>query len=116
MCPACSEYDICLIPIDGKGFGEQIVSEFIDSRPEWCPMKEEETLEMRLQHACECYEELEKEYNKQPQIVRCKDCKYNDQDLWMQNTYKGRMAWCAKNERLRENDWFCADGECKEGR
>jgi len=45
MCPACSEYDICLIPIDGKGFGEQNVSEFIDNRPEWCPMKEQEAVE-----------------------------------------------------------------------
>ena len=44
MCPACSEYDICLIPVDGKGFGEQNVSEFIESRPEWCPMKEQEAV------------------------------------------------------------------------
>ena len=43
MCPACSEYDICLIPVDGKGFGEQNVSEVIDRRPEWCPLKEQET-------------------------------------------------------------------------
>lgn len=45
MCHACSEYDICLIPIDGKGFGEQNVSEFIDSRPDWCPLKEQEVVE-----------------------------------------------------------------------
>ena len=45
MCPVCSEYDICLIPVDGKGFGEQNVSEFIDSRPEWCPLKEQEAVE-----------------------------------------------------------------------
>ena len=45
MCPACSEYDICLIPVDGKGFGEQNVSEFIDNRPNWCPLKEHEVPE-----------------------------------------------------------------------
>lgn len=44
MCPVCSEYDICLIPVDGKGFGEQNVSEFTEGRPEWCPMKEQEKL------------------------------------------------------------------------
>ena len=33
-------------------------------------LKEYETLEMRLQHACECYEELEKEYNKQTSQYR----------------------------------------------
>lgn len=42
MCPACSEYDTCLIPVDGKGFGDQVVSEFTESRPEWCPLKEQE--------------------------------------------------------------------------
>ena len=41
-------------------------------------LKEQEALEMRLQHACECYEELEKELNRQPNIVCCKDCKHGD--------------------------------------
>jgi hypothetical protein len=50
MCPACSEYDICLIPIDGKGFGEQNVSEFIDSRPEWCPLKEQEPVKPTVRY------------------------------------------------------------------
>ena len=45
MCPVCSEYDICLIPVDGKGFGDQNVSEFTEGRPEWCPMKEQEAVE-----------------------------------------------------------------------
>ena len=44
MCPVCSEYDICLIPVDGKGFGEQNVSEFTEGRPEWCPMREQEAV------------------------------------------------------------------------
>lgn len=48
MCPVCSEYDICLIPVDGKGFGEQNVSEFTEGRPEWCPMKELEKKRRRL--------------------------------------------------------------------
>lgn len=62
MCPVCSEYDICLIPVDGKGFGEQNVSEFTEGRPEWCPMKEQEAVKPKskvrhganaqIQHFC----------------------------------------------------------------
>ena len=40
-CPACNEYAVCAIPVDGKGFGEQDVSDFSDSRPDWCPLKAE---------------------------------------------------------------------------
>ena len=43
----------------------------------------------------------------QPDIVRCKDCKY----------YNGFNCENMKNERLIEmivaDDWFCADGERK---
>ena len=55
-CPACNEYLMCAIPCNGRGFGENDVKDFSQSRPEWCPMKE------------------------QPQIVRCKDCKHHGKD------------------------------------
>ena len=55
-CPACNEYLMCAIPCNGRGWGENDVKDFSQSRPEWCPMKE------------------------QPQIVRCKDCKHHGKD------------------------------------
>lgn len=51
-CPACNEYLMCAIPCNGRGWGENDVKDFSQSRPEWCPLKD------------------------QPQIVRCKDCKH----------------------------------------
>jgi hypothetical protein len=39
-CPACNEYLMCAIPCDGRGWGENDVKDFNQSRPEWCPLKE----------------------------------------------------------------------------
>ena len=44
-------------------------------RPGWCPLKD------------------------QPEIVRCKDCKYNN------------PFGCMKLQIIVGDDWFCADGE-----
>lgn len=41
-CPACNEYLTCAIPINGRKWGENDVREFGQSRPEWCPLKEQE--------------------------------------------------------------------------
>lgn len=77
-------------------------------------LKEQETLEMRLQHACECYEELEKELNRQPKIVRCKDCK---ECYFASNRIPSEQTFaCGKHGIDVTPDWFCADGERKEGR
>ena len=43
-CPACNEYLMCAIPCNGRGWGENDVKDFSQSRPEWCPMKEQEKL------------------------------------------------------------------------
>ena len=43
-CPACNEYLMCAIPCDGRGWGENDVKDFSQSRPEWCPMKEQEAI------------------------------------------------------------------------
>ena len=42
-CPACNEYLLCAIPVYGRRWGENDVKEFSQSRPDWCPMKEQET-------------------------------------------------------------------------
>lgn len=39
-CPACNEYLMCAIPVNGRKWGENDVHDFSQSRPEWCPMKE----------------------------------------------------------------------------
>ena len=47
-CPACNEYLMCAIPASGRGWGENDVREFGQSRPEWCPMVEVPTPHGRL--------------------------------------------------------------------
>ena len=42
-CPICNEYLMCGVPCNGRGWGENDVSDyFTNGRPEWCPMKEQE--------------------------------------------------------------------------
>ena len=43
----------------------------------------------------------------QPEIVRCKDCKYYDH-------FNGCMSWHDVNSK--NDNWYCADGERQEGR
>ena len=43
-CPACNEYLMCAIPINGRKWEENDVREFGQDRPEWCPMKEQESV------------------------------------------------------------------------
>ena len=51
-CPACNEYLMCAIPANGRGCGENDVREYGQSRPEWCPMKEQEEETSRLTKMC----------------------------------------------------------------
>lgn len=44
-CPACNEYLMCAIPVNGRKWGENDVREFGQGRPEWCPMKEQEAFQ-----------------------------------------------------------------------
>ena len=88
-CPACNEYLMCAIPCIGRGWGENDVKEFSQSRPEWCPMTE------------------------QPQIVRCKDCKnWLPMDRFHQDFHPGKGG-CEINCLVSDADWFCADAERK---
>lgn len=45
---------------------------------------------------------------RQPEIVRCKDCKHSCdyKDIYPDHAYK-----CTKNGSYHNNSWFCADGE-----
>ena len=47
-CPACNEYMMCAIPVNGRKWGENDVREFSQSRPEWCPLKEQEAVKPTL--------------------------------------------------------------------
>ena len=83
-CPACNEYLMCAIPVNGRGWGENDVREFGQGRPEWCPMKEQ---------------------TKDQEIVRCKDCRKGtvlDEYYVKCNLYKAihaPMFHCADGER-----------------
>ena len=50
-CPACNEYLMCAIPINGRKWGENDVREFDQGRPEWCPMKEHEAVTPEREHS-----------------------------------------------------------------
>ena len=45
---------------------------------------------------------LENVLSEQPEIVRCKDCKYRHDSIWCSMFSEGMDT---------EDDWFCADGE-----
>ena len=49
-CPICNDYMECAIPINGRRWAENDVTEFSKSRPEWCPMKEQE--DVKPFHKC----------------------------------------------------------------
>lgn len=48
--------------------------------------------------------------NQPDAVVRCKDCKQGEQSV-----LPNRHLWCRIHEFYREPDWYCADGEMKEG-
>ena len=48
----------------------------------------------------------------QPDIIRCKDCKYWD-TTW-QNDYAPNYHYCPMIDGTRRNDFYCADAERRE--
>ena len=104
-CPACNEYLTCAIPINGRKWGENDVRDFSQSRPEWCPMKEQDTVE----YACDIlrangWKETEPLCSEcdAVHVVLCKDCKKrNSWECWQY--FFGRIKI--------PDDLFCADGE-----
>ena len=54
-CPACNEYLMCAIPCNGRGWGENDVKDFSQSRPEWCPMKEQDSVDAFIKWCSESH-------------------------------------------------------------
>ena len=88
-------------------------------RPEWCPLKEQETeLEQKLKEQENAYSELSKEYLSlvrraahRPNVVRCKECVHRG------NPKKCILAFVAEKQDFpvsfydNRGDWFCGDGK-----
>jgi hypothetical protein len=49
----------------------------------------------------------------QPEIVRCKDCKHGEKPQTFR--YYPEITWCNKHSTSHNDDWFCADGERRDG-
>ena len=79
-----------------------------------CPYKDVQTEEQIDLGGIECIAVLHDDalalLKEQEAVVRCKDCNYYDGD---ENIGIGT---CVKNGVCSTPDWFCADGESKEGR
>lgn len=48
-------------------------------------------------------------------IVRCKECRHWDTD-WIPTGGDDDVHWCSWKDLVEYGDWFCADGERKEGK
>ena len=46
---------------------------------------------------------------RQPQIVRCGDCKHGEKTSTFR--HYPNLTWCNKCLQTHGDDWFCADGE-----
>lgn len=51
----------------------------------------------------------------QPEIVLCKDCKWYKEGYNIDGKWFSRCNGSARTYGRTEPDWFCADGERKEG-
>lgn len=47
----------------------------------------------------------------QPEIIRCKDCKYGQKCTDGETTYQCFKWNCGEFWELHEQNWFCADGQ-----
>ena len=80
-------------------------------------LKEQQIISDCLTDQCERVRRLRKELSEQPQIVRCKDCRYAEptKNMRGENRYAciNRMTGIDQ-DFTHKPDWFCADGERKE--
>ena len=68
--------------------------------------------DIALEYAKEVFR-LQTLLKEQPEIVRCKDCKHLEH-IYTLDELNGKKCYvCRKHSftGLREEDWFCADGE-----
>lgn len=54
-----------------------------------------------------------KDLLKEQEIVRCKDCKHGEKPQTFR--YYPEITWCNKHSTSHNDDWFCADGERRDG-
>jgi hypothetical protein len=47
------------------------------------------------------------------ELVRCKDCKHGEKPQTFR--YYPEITWCNKHSTSHNDDWFCADGERRDG-
>lgn len=68
---------------------------------------------MPISHECREFFGLALEALRQPEIVRCKDCKNAEVIKWLDNA-----IICKKHSYtgVRPDEFYCADGERQEGR
>ena len=59
-----------------------------------------------------CVDIIKKLPSAQPEIIRCKDCKYWD-TTW-QNDYAPNYHYCPMIDGTHRNDFYCADAERRE--
>ena len=70
---------------------------------------------MPISHECREFFDLVLDALRQPEIVRCKDCKYLiDHYGFMDDGYCKKMIEDYNAKLKPKKDWFCADGERKE--
>ena len=88
-------------------------------------MTREEAIDvLKCNYPSSCFEELckavdiaIKALSAQPEIVRCKDCRWHTvNELKKDGTDDRRYkpSYCLLYSMHRDEDWFCADGERKE--
>ena len=109
-CPACNEYLMCAIPVNGRGWGENDVREYGQGRPEWCPMKEQKEMLKEQEARVEQLKRFVNGFSRDAMpIVRCKDCKHR-----LLPTGETRAECMARAGWFPvDDDWYCADGERK---
>ena len=66
----------------------------------------------QIHHLTLICEEHEKELQKQPQIVRCKDCKHGQYEEWDNGECVDKTVYC-DGYGIHKPDWFCGDGRCR---
>ena len=65
---------------------------------------------------CDCMREALALLKEQPEIVRCKDCMWWKNGLCESDDVTRKIDDCGCYPDFRtDSDWFCADGERKEG-
>lgn len=85
-CPACNEHLMCAIGCKHEGWVENDVSDFSQSRPQWCPMKEQKTGHW-----------VEEQINSYTRSTTCSECGGSAPFVFVSDDRYGRNG-CGKDE------------------